>query len=302
MSKILSVFGATGNQGGSVIDAVLADPALSSEYKVRGITRDASKPKAKTLAERGVEVVEADMSSVEAAAVAVKGAHTVFLVTNFWEHLSAETELAQGKAVVDASKAAGVQRIVFSSLINVTEASSGRLSHVSHFDGKAKIEQYVRESGIPAVFFLPGLFMTGMFDMIKKGEDGVLTYALPADGEKAQVPLFDVVADTGKFVKVALKNFDAYAGKRIHAATDYYSPSRIVAEFKEASGKEARFVQVPVDVFKGFLPPPVAQELTENMLLLEDPGYYAGAKLSHEDLEEKPTAWKDFVKANKDKW
>lgn len=57
MSKILTVFGATGNQGGSVIEAILADPALSKEYKIRAITRDTSKPAAKALAAKGAEVV-----------------------------------------------------------------------------------------------------------------------------------------------------------------------------------------------------------------------------------------------------
>jgi uncharacterized protein YbjT (DUF2867 family) len=57
MSKILTVFGATGNQGGSVVRAILNDPALSKEFKIRGITRDVSKPAAKALASKGVEVV-----------------------------------------------------------------------------------------------------------------------------------------------------------------------------------------------------------------------------------------------------
>lgn len=57
MSKLLTVFGATGAQGGSVIQAVLADDVLSKEYKIRGITRDVSKPAAQALAEKGVEVV-----------------------------------------------------------------------------------------------------------------------------------------------------------------------------------------------------------------------------------------------------
>jgi len=57
MSKIPTVFGATGNQGGSIIRAVLADAVLSKDYKIRGITRDASKPAAKALVEKGVEVI-----------------------------------------------------------------------------------------------------------------------------------------------------------------------------------------------------------------------------------------------------
>ncbi|KAG9718671.1 hypothetical protein KCU73_g15002, partial [Aureobasidium melanogenum] len=54
MSKLITVFGATGNQGGSVIKHILADSQLSSEFKIRGITRDVSKPAAKALADQGV--------------------------------------------------------------------------------------------------------------------------------------------------------------------------------------------------------------------------------------------------------
>ena len=56
MSKLLTVFGATGNQGGSVVRAVLNDPALLKEFKIRGITRDVSKPAAQALVNQGVEV------------------------------------------------------------------------------------------------------------------------------------------------------------------------------------------------------------------------------------------------------
>jgi uncharacterized protein YbjT (DUF2867 family) len=57
MSKLLTVFGATGNQGGSVIKTVLADPELSAEFRIRGVTRNASKPAAKSLADQGIEIM-----------------------------------------------------------------------------------------------------------------------------------------------------------------------------------------------------------------------------------------------------
>jgi hypothetical protein len=56
MSKLITVFGATGNQGGSVIKHILGDAQLSSEFKIRGITRDVKKPAAKALADKGVEL------------------------------------------------------------------------------------------------------------------------------------------------------------------------------------------------------------------------------------------------------
>ena len=56
MSKIITVFGATGNQGGSVIKEILADPVLSREFKIRAVARDTSKPAAQDLAKKGVEL------------------------------------------------------------------------------------------------------------------------------------------------------------------------------------------------------------------------------------------------------
>ena len=61
MSKVITIFGATGNQGGSVIDAILADPKLSKEFKIRGITRDTTKKTAQDLVKRGVDVVSVSL-------------------------------------------------------------------------------------------------------------------------------------------------------------------------------------------------------------------------------------------------
>lgn len=57
MANLITVFGATGNQGGSVINAILSDPQLSREFKIRGITRDTTKKSAQDLVKRGVDVV-----------------------------------------------------------------------------------------------------------------------------------------------------------------------------------------------------------------------------------------------------
>ena len=55
--KILVVFGATGVQGGSVVKSILADPSTAEQFKIRGVTRDPSKPNAKALTAKGVECV-----------------------------------------------------------------------------------------------------------------------------------------------------------------------------------------------------------------------------------------------------
>lgn len=303
MSKLITVFGATGNQGGSVIDAILADGQLSKEFKVRGITRDTSKKSAQELAKRGVEVVAADLGSVDSLTAAIEGSHTVFLVTNYWESMDADLEYSQGKNVVDVSKVVGVSHLIFSSLHHVTEESKGRLTHVPHFDSKANIEKYIRASGVGCSFILPGYYMTNFKSMLIKAEDGSYQLFLPI-GKQAKFPLFDPAEDTGLFVKAAIKHATQLKNKQILAAEKYYTPEEIVDAFSQVTGKKAVFVQVTPDQYKASLPPTMAQEFLENQQFVEDPGYYLGEPLepSLNLLDSAPTTWPEFVKKNVSAW
>lgn len=139
---------------------------------------------------------QADLNSKDSLRAALEASHVVFLVTNYWETANPDIEITQGKNVVDIAKEVGVQHLIFSSLLNVTKTSDGRLTHVPHFDGKADIEQYIRDSGVPATFYLPGYFMSNMERMLNPGQDGALTWALPV-GKDAKFPLIDIKNDTG---------------------------------------------------------------------------------------------------------
>ena len=137
------------------------------------------------------------MSSKSSVVEAINGSHTVFLVTNYWESKNPDVEFSQGKNVADAAKECGVSHLIFSSLLNVTETSGGRLTHVPHFDAKAKIEQYIVSTGIQCTFVLPGYFMSNYPQMLRKGEDGSYTLAYPVSPQ-AKFPLLDAANDTGK--------------------------------------------------------------------------------------------------------
>ncbi|KAL9615220.1 MAG: hypothetical protein Q9167_000314 [Letrouitia subvulpina] len=124
MAKILTVFGATGAQGGSLVNYVLSHPSLSSMYSIRGVTRDPSKAAAITLRDKGVEVVQADADDPPSVQKAVTGSYAVFSMTNFWEKASAAVEISQGRGIAEASVAAGVKLLIWSSL---PHASNGEL-------------------------------------------------------------------------------------------------------------------------------------------------------------------------------
>lgn len=218
----------------------------------------------------------------------MKDAYAVFAVTNYWESKSADVEMKQGKAMADAAKEAGIQHYIWSSLLNVTELSKGALPKVHHFDSKAKIEDYVRSTGIPATYFLPGFYMSnlpgGMFRQAPPNNDWTL--ALPIPGS-TPVPLLNTADDTGKFVKGILLNREQTLGKRIYGATDYYTLDEMVKEFKEVfpeAGKTAKAAELPHQVFKDILgqtglPEEAGEELLQNMRLMNEFGYYGGAKL-----------------------
>lgn len=142
------------------------------------------------------------MSSPADVAKAVDGAHTVYLVTNFWDTMSAKPEILQGKTVTDACNKAGVKHLIFSSLINAAKATEGRLVNITHFDGKAEVEEYIRESGIPASFVMPGIFMTEIFSFIRKQEDGSFILATPVS-PRTVAPWIDAGIDTGEILQHA---------------------------------------------------------------------------------------------------
>lgn len=76
------------------------------------------------------------MNDASTLKTAIKGAYAVFAVTNYWESMSANVEMKQGKAMADAAKEAGVQHFVWSSLMDVTKRknNSYTIPHSDHAD------------------------------------------------------------------------------------------------------------------------------------------------------------------------
>src|SRR4051812_22882787 len=136
---LLIIFGATGQQGGSVADFVLSDPALSARYRIRGVTRDPTQPAALALRARGAEVVQADFDDAESLRRALDGggadSTTVFITTTtvYAGERTKEIEVRHGKAAADAAVAAGAGFLVYSSEVH-PEVVTGGEHRVPAFD------------------------------------------------------------------------------------------------------------------------------------------------------------------------
>ncbi len=144
----IAVLDATGNQGGHVARAL-----LDAGWPVRAITRHPESPRAKALASYGAEIIQADMGEVDTLVRAFEEAGGIFSVQNFWE-LGLREEVRLGTNVVEAAQRVGNPHVVYSSGLGAK-----RRQGVAAIDGKAILEERLRQSGLPCTIIRPALFM-----------------------------------------------------------------------------------------------------------------------------------------------
>ena len=256
--KIIAVIGATGAQGGGLVRAIHAD--AQGPFAARAITRKVDSDKAKALAKLGVEVVAGDADDPPSLAKAFAGAYGAFCVTNFWEHFSAEREGAQATAMARATKKAGVQHVVWSTLEDTRKRvplDDQRLPtlqgkyKVPHFDSKGAVDHVFASEAAPTSYILAAAYWENFiyFGMgPRKGESGDLVLAMPLGGAK----LPGIAAeDIGKCAFGIFRRGPGAAGQRFGIAGDVLSGEEMAAKMGKALGRKIAFSDVPFDVYRG---------------------------------------------------
>ena len=257
MSKLITVFGATGKQGGAVARAL-----LSKGYKVRAVTRNTESANAKALQALGAELAQVkDMEDVASLEPAIKGAYGVFLVTNYWGLLAEnaatayDREIAQGKAVGDVCKRLGVKHLVFSGL-ELAKDIIGK--DCPHLDSKGHVEKYLDEIGVPNTSTRYPFYYENFIDFPpQKNDDGTFTMTWPV---KCAVYTF-CVTDGGPAVAAIFDKPEEFIGKKIGFSGDKMTFSEYAAIISKVTGKTLKYNQVPYDVFAKF-PFPGADDLS----------------------------------------
>lgn len=172
MPSIL-VVGATGQQGGGVINALLSHGR--DDLVVRALTRNPASRAAKSLEARGVQPVKGDLLDRQSLMAALTGVDSAYLVTDFRGPEDIEGELKQGRLFIDTAKESGeriqsmsplflnmltrhrgtgVRHLVFSSV-----AGADISQPVDHFYTKFKLEEHLRASGLEWTVVRPVGFM-----------------------------------------------------------------------------------------------------------------------------------------------
>ena len=257
--KIITIFGATGAQGGGLARSILADP--NGPFAVRAVTRDVDSDAARSLADAGAEVVAANLDDAAAVERAFAGAYGAYCVTFFWAHFSPERELAEARLMAQAARAAGLQHVIWSTLEDTRRwmqlddprmpTLMGRYK-VPHFDAKGEADQFFRDAGVPTTFLLTSFYWDNLIFFgsgPKPAADGKLDFVLPM----GQAKLPGIAAeDIGRCAHGIFRRGGDLIGRTVGIAGEHLTGAEMAAALTHALGREVRHLDVPPDVYRGF--------------------------------------------------
>ncbi|GHJ08676.1 hypothetical protein TPA0907_30430 [Micromonospora humidisoli] len=253
MTGTIAVFGATGQQGGAVVDALLDHRA-----QVRALVRNPQSDRAQALAARGVELSATradDPASLAAALATVEGFYFMTPEANSLEEVEAEVRI--GKALVDAAVEAGVPHVVFNSVYG-----ADRESGVPHHDSKHRIEEHLRTSGLRASMVRPTAFMENfasvMAPSLEHGEI-VLRMPLPEDVALTMISIRDI----GRVAAALLLDTAQAPGGAVELVGDELTGPRIAAAFGAHAGLPARYEALPLSVLPNELDQAMFRQFAE---------------------------------------
>jgi uncharacterized protein YbjT (DUF2867 family) len=257
--KIITVFGATGAQGGGLTRAILNDQ--NSEFSVRAVTRDVNSGKAKELEKLGAEVVAADIDNPDQLRKALDGAYGAYFVTFFWAHFSPEKELEEARNMAQAAKDAGIKHAIWSTLEDTREfipLEDSRMPtllgnyKVPHFDAKGEGNKFFTELGVPTTFFMASFYWDNFIYFgsgPKRGADGKLMLTLPMADKK----LGGIAAeDIGKCAYGIFKRGEELIGKTVGVAGEALTGQEMADQLTEALGEQVTYNAIPPEVFRSF--------------------------------------------------
>ncbi len=227
----IAVFGATGQQGGAVVDALLK----IGKWPVRGITRNPDSEKALMLRSKEVEVVRGDLNDPESVSAALTGVQGVFSIQVVTEENGASTERRQAIGVVDTAKRLGIKHLVYGS-----SADIGKRPFPGGTDVKAEVETYLRSSGVPFTITRPSSFMENFNRSRGAIEAGTLPQAFAPSGHQDLV----AVADIGQAAAAAFDRPNDFVGQSVELAGDRLSQQEIIDTFSRVLGRPVRSVAV----------------------------------------------------------
>lgn len=290
---IIAVFGGTGNQGKSVVRALLND----GRYDVRIMSRNPSTKKCCAKFESmGATIVQGSMHHPEDVRRFLHGVYGVFFVTDFWDPESMGREDVVTKEVSRIAKESGVKHFVWSTTPNISWISKGRY-HAPHFANKTKIDRFVKKLGFPSwTFVMPAFYYQNFTSYFAPtNENGILTWKIPLSEDKF-LPAADI-HDLGPTVLQIFNYPKMYHAKKIPIAGDNLHPQDYIVKLGLVAKLPVKVVLISPEEFAK-LPIHGAKEIGEMFSYVRDYSYYGNKYDWHFGREVNPNmkTWEQYLR------
>ncbi len=286
MASTILVTGATGTIGSEVVKALAAKPGVTVRVGVR------SAAKAEKLLAANVVPVDFDYDRPETIAAAVQGADRVFLLTPF-----SDNQVALGKTLIDAAKAAGVKHLVKLSAVGAEIEPGIQLGRWHR-----EIEKHIEASGLSYTFLRPANFMDNFIHYYPPGPDGNVYLPLGTAGV-SYIDSRDIAA-----VAAAVLTEENHYGKAYDlTGPEAVTPAEAVKAISEAAGREFHYVDVPEEAAsKAMLDMHMPKWMVDAMMELHGickAGYAGGTSPLVEKLTgQKPRSFAQFARDRASAW
>lgn len=232
--KTIFVTGATGNQGGAV-----ARNLLRNNFKVKCLTRHPDSVNALRLKKINAIIIKGDLDSPFTFSDHLKDVDGIFSVQTFVHGI--EKEIRQGMSLVDLAKAHNIKQLIYSSV-----AGCDLHTGIPHWESKFKIENYLKNAGIPNTIIRPvSLFENFLIPQIKSR---LLKGKLVMPVHKNVPQQFIAADDIGKITTTIFNNPDKYNGQTLTLAAEEMNFMQAAAIFSEVLDKEIKYQQLPMFV------------------------------------------------------
>lgn len=263
-SSLILVFGATGQQGGSVARAL-----INKGWPVRVMVRNPSSPASLALRDAGAELVAGNFDDIEVMRGAMTGAYGVFSVqpSSPGGTVTDDDEVRYGKTIASLASECGVQHLVYSSGGAVSDRPTG----VAHFDTKAEIERHIHTLPIVSTIVRPATFMELLVMPGFGLDEGQFHFFMQPDGVMQVL----AVEDIGKIVAAIYAQPERFKGKTFEIASDVVTGLQLQELFSAAAGRLITYSRFSDAVL-------TANPFLQKLTALADDGRLVG----HASLEE----------------
>ncbi|KAM0127284.1 hypothetical protein ACHAP3_008852 [Botrytis cinerea] len=249
MSKIITIIGATGQQGGSAARVLLE----TKQWKVRAVTRNPNSEPAKALAAQGAELVIANVNDEASLVVAFQASNSKSLDE------AGTIEEAQGRALARAAaRKPTLEHYIWSTIPDSNVITGGRI-RVAHWDHKARVDVYIQRE-LPLLAKKTSYLYFGMYsDTILTqplftpleipGSSGKFVWLLPTKATASVSLTGDIGVNPGIWVRQLLAHPEKSLGKYAAVFAETKTFQEYLDDWNEVTGKAGVLVEVSGEDF-----------------------------------------------------